>query len=111
MPQRVSDVSELKNQFLLCREKCHHWSHVTDHVTKENPSTGAIIQIERVWHCKTCKTNVFEQIAVPSFNILSRKYEYPDGYLITRSIDDVRVTKQAVRRERAVRSGLIKRPR
>lgn len=106
---RFSDkIEDLRNTFLACREKGHHWTHVTDAIlvgTKKLPQV-----ITREWVCATCKTGMVEKIEIPSFDLVSRKYDYSDGYLLRRgATNGQRVDVRSIRQERLVRAGLIKR--
>lgn len=106
---RFSDkIENLRSTFLTCREKGHSWKHVTDKtlITYRNQ----VRQISREWTCGSCQTGCVELIHVPSFAIESRKYSYPDGYLLSRAVTNgKRVDVKDIRREVCIRAGLVKR--
>ena len=107
-PTKYSDsISDLAETHLLCREKGHHWKHVTDKVLvwyKGDPK-----QIERNWKCTQCVTTMQEVLHIPSFDLVSRKYDYTEGYLLSKkATDGERINIRDIREERLVRSGLIK---
>lgn len=110
MTAKVERVSDMADAALRCREKGHHWTFVTDKILAS--SRGVPTLITRFWKCPTCTTTMTEEIEIPSFEIRRRKYDYPDDYLLVGGMTDgakVRVTD--IRRESAIRSGIIKRPR
>lgn len=106
---RFSDkIEDLRNTFLQCREKGHHWAHVTDTILVSYRKTPTLISREFV--CNTCLTGMKEEISIPSFDIRSRKYFYADGYLLSKgATNGSRVDVRDIRRERFVRAGLVKR--
>ncbi len=103
--KKSDNIEVLTDQHLLCRDKGHYWLHVTDKVLSTYKKQ--VRQISREWRCPRCATTCTEILHVPSFNIESRKYAYPDGYLVKRTGDRVHVSD--IRREWAIRAGLFKR--
>lgn len=90
--------------FLYCRDKGHHWSHLTDKITAG--LRGRVREVTRTWECKGCGCKQKEVIALPRCEVAYRRYIYPDGYLVARR-PDVPPTRVAdVRRELFTRSGL-----
>lgn len=104
MADKVESLSELNDKYLMCRAKGHHWEHITDKVLAS--SRGVPREVRRFWRCR-CSTGMQELIAVPSFEVKSRTYDYPDGYGI-RTPDSSRVRAWDVRREQFVRLGIVK---
>lgn len=80
MAQRIHDLADLTGQALACRDEGHRWRHVNDELVRAH--TGrTVIAYTQVRECD-CGTQRRRTVAVPSFQILSSHYSYPDGYLI-----------------------------
>lgn len=105
MNKRSDSVLDLADTFLGCRDKGHHWHHVTDEITLG--TRKRVREIRRYYECKGgCGTKQTEIISLPDCQVQSRTYTYPDGYLVTREpgTDPVRVAD--IRREVFGRQGL-----
>jgi hypothetical protein len=96
---RVDDVSELKTEYLECRDVGHQWAKQirwskTEFVPKLQAGPGLR---HRVYRCSQC-TSWKEDLIV--YNSGARftpwKYTYADGYLLTRGA--TRVTRTEIRR-------------
>lgn len=109
--QRYSDsISELPDAALMCRLKRHSWEHVTDTVLSVNQRTKEPREIKSSFKCANCTTQMDETIQVPSFDLLSRKYYYAAGYLLSKkATNGERVYVNDFRQERFVRAGIVSR--
>lgn len=109
--QKYSDsLEDLEVTHLMCRAKGHYWVHVNDKVLAW--FRGEPKQIERDWKCGRCTTGMLEELHIPSFDLIKRKYYYVDGYLLSKkATDGIRVNIRDIREEQLVRSGLVKRGR
>ncbi len=102
--KRSESVMDLAETFLHCRDKGHHWQHLTDEITLGTKQR--VRAITRHWDCKGCGTKQEECIQLPRCEVVSRRYIYPDGYLIG-SRPDVAATRVSdVRRELFGRAGI-----
>lgn len=106
MASKKSDsLEEMAISFLGCRDKGHHWLHLTDKVT--SGTRRQIREVSRWWSCSGCTCEMTEVIEIPSCDVLSRKYLYPDGYLLVSGvIAGRRVNVRDIRREVFSRSGI-----
>lgn len=103
--KRAEGLDEMANSFLMCRDKGHHWGHLNDKVTAG--SGRRIREVSRWYQCKTCTTEMQEVFDIPSCDIKSRRYVYPDGYLLAQGrIDGRPLRVRDVRREVFSRSGI-----
>lgn len=104
-----TDVADLEISFLNCRLKGHHWTHVTDDIlaTSDKKKNSVPTLVRRAYVCLSCKTEMGENIAIPSFQVQSRNYYYPDNYLVRQTTGD-RVYVNDIRKESLIRAGLIK---
>lgn len=95
---------DLAETFLHCRDKGHHWNHLTDEITLG--TRQKVRQITRHWECKGCTCKQEEVITLPRCEVMSRRYIYPDGYLIASQPDVAQTRVSDVRRELFSRSGI-----
>jgi len=104
MTTRANGVEEMTLAFLGCRDKGHHWVFLTDEITEGSKRT--IREITRRYLCDGCKTEMEEAFAIPSCEVRSRRYRYPDGYLLApEAFVGRRLSVRDVRREVFGRSG------
>ncbi len=102
--KRSESIEDLAITFLDCRDKGHHWRHLTDKITVG--SRARVREVRRFYECKGCSCQQEELIALPSCEVTSRRYIYPDGYLLRRAPGDAPISVRDVRREVFGRSGL-----
>lgn len=104
MSTKSTDLNEVGDKFLFCREKGHQWRHVNDELTAG--ARRLVREAKRQWLCVTCKTEMVETVEIPSFRIVKRKYDYPDGYLFDVPAMGGRLLRHDIRREQFSRSGI-----
>lgn len=104
MPKKATEVGAMEDSFLYCREKGHHWEHKNDRLTFG--ARKRVSEAERSWMCRNCTTTMTEVISVPDFQIVRRKYDYPDNYLADVPAMGGRMLRPDVRREQFSRAGL-----
>lgn len=104
MSKKASDPTDFPNHFLFCRERGHHWRHVNDRVTYGGRKKA--VEAERHWTCDTCTTDMTETLSLPDFEIVKRKYDYPDFYLADVPAMGGRMHRSDVRREQFTRAGI-----
>ena len=94
----------MEDAFLRCREKGHRWTHRNDQVEY---SRRRAVEVQRTWTCDTCSTDMTETVSVPDFQIVRRKYDYPDNYLAdVPAMGGQRLLRPQVRREQFTRLGI-----
>lgn len=104
--KRSDTLEEMTDAFLFCRDKGHHWLHQNDKITAT--SGKRIREVSRWWQCSSCLTEMAEVFQIPSCEVKSRRYVYPDGYLLTQGeIDGRRVSVRDVRRQVFNRNGIF----
>lgn len=123
---RSTDPSDLTSLQLFCRVKGHAWRHDNDvgyggsprrsgqapaeviRLTTAAIERGLVRAIERHYSCRSCNLAAVELVAVPSFELVSRRYNYADspGYLLSppTSPTDARPSRSDFRREQFMRS-------
>lgn len=100
-------LSDLDSSHLMCRTKGHYWIHSTDKVLSQHRGEPKLIS--RDWNCGRCSTGMLEELHIPTFDLVSRKYYYTDGYLLSkRATDGERINIRDLREEQLVRAGLVK---
>lgn len=106
MSSKAEGVDEMDSAFLACRDKGHHWQHLTDKIT--DGTAKKVREVSRWWQCKGCGTEQEEVFEFPSCEIKARRYVYPDGYLMAKDAlgPDRRLNVRDVRREVFGRSGI-----
>lgn len=104
MAKRASDVGDMHNAYLYCRERGHHWRHRNDQVTYGARRRAS--EVTRTFTCDTCGTDVLEVVELPSFAVVRRKYEYPDLYLADTQAMGGRLYRADIRREQFTRAGI-----
>lgn len=90
---RADDVSQLPDNFIACRDRGHAWYDPRDgdrdmHVEKDGR------YYDRRLHCPRCGTYRRDLLNIQGMQMVSPKYEYPDGYLLRRG---ARTTRREVR--------------
>jgi hypothetical protein len=85
---------EFKDQFLVCRDTGHTW--VLQAYIDERRSTGEVV---RELQCPQCTTERIERVGARSGEVYSRRYKYPDGYLIKDKQIRKGINKQEIRAE------------
>lgn len=101
--KKADDVAEVNDKFLMCRVKGHRWEHLTDEITRGDKRK--VREVTRFWTCYGCSTEVQEVIELPTFEIVARRYHYPDGYQFDTKAMGGRVFRPEVRREQFRRLG------
>lgn len=101
--KKADDVAEVNDKFLMCRVKGHRWEHQTDEITAGDKHK--VREVTRHWTCYGCTTEVLEVIGFPSFDVVRRRYIYPDGYQFDVAAMGGRVFRPEVRREQFRRLG------
>lgn len=104
MAKKASDVGDMENAYLYCRERGHHWRHRNDRLTYG--AGKRVREVERTFTCVTCATDVTETVSVPDFLIVRRKYDYPDNYLADTQAIGGRLHRHDIRREQFTRAGI-----
>lgn len=104
--KRSENLEEMADAFLSCRDKGHHWARLNDQITAAKGKR--ITEVSRWWQCRTCETEMAEVFEIPSCEIKSRRYVYPDGYLLMKGeIDGRRLLVRDVRRQVFNRNGIV----
>lgn len=100
--KRVTDISAMSEQALMCRDLRHAWAHVNDtvHLRRE----GKARVITRALQCSRCTTTREDVYLVPTFDKVSSKSTYPDDYLLTAG----RAYVSEIRSELFTRNGMLK---
>lgn len=106
MSTRSEGVDAMTDAFLGCRDKGHHWVHLTDKITAG--TAKRIREVSRWYVCKGCETEQEEVFEFPSCEVKKRRYVYPDGYLLAQGAlaPGERLSVRDVRREVFGRSGI-----
>lgn len=103
---KAESIDEMDESFLACRDMRHRWDFLTEKITATY--NRKVREITRYSICKGCSTERAEVFEIPSCDLKSRKYTYPDGYLFapdfTREFGRVNV--RDIRREVFSRHGI-----
>jgi hypothetical protein len=91
--KRVEDISELSRNFLDCRDRGHAWYDAKGEPSLKRTNSGLVI---RILVCNRCRTRREDWVVATSGAIDSRRYTYPDGYLMKPGAD--RIARQDVRK-------------
>lgn len=102
--KKADGIGDIGLTYLACRDKGHHWIHMTDKITDGTRRRAR--EVTRWWECKNCDTRQEEVFELPSCQIRYRRYVYPDGYLLARAPGEEAVRVADVRREVFARHGI-----
>lgn len=80
-PKKKVTLGELKDEYLDCRDLRHAWGKSSDWSVLRGIG-GRVIQFTRVVICSRCDTERHETYALPSMEVLTRRYRYPEGFLM-----------------------------
>lgn len=74
-------TANLSYAALVCRSMSHPWDRVKI-APARRAQLLALGQTETVWNCIRCGARRIDLFELPSFDTLSTRIEYPQGYLI-----------------------------
>lgn len=79
---KAQNLSSVEEQHLICRDLLHAWYTVQDFTIRDSETKRRVGIIRRVLECTRCHTQREDLIWLKSFERLSSRYIYPEGYRI-----------------------------
>lgn len=76
----MSRLSNIKEEYLECRDLKHAWTWSTDFVDYKDD--GKVVSVIRALQCSRCRTIRYDEYAPKTFDKIRSRYSYPGEYHI-----------------------------